>query len=344
MKAWQLELLGTAQLNGPTGETVVERKPAALLAYLALEGPTTRSKLAYLFWPESREEAARVNLRQLLRRVRLFREHPLVEGEDTLRLAGDLEVDAVRLEVRAFSGDHGGVLTATGHLLEHYDYDDCLPFAEWLAAAREHLASLKRRSLTAQLDHLEAQGVFAEARGYAERLLELDPVSEETYRRLMRLHHLNGDRPAALEAYHRLQEVLRTQFGLEPLPETVALAREVARGASTPFSPTSLKKPLPLSVLRPPVLVGREEAWSRMEEAWDRGQFIILAGEPGIGKTRLATDFAASKGQALYLEGRPGDVVVPLSTTARNVRCILALNPEFELAPWVRRALIPAPA
>lgn len=339
MSAWHLRLLGTAQLHGATGKVLVERKPAALLAYLAFEGPTSRSKLAYLFWPDSLEATARVNLRQLLRRVRLLREQPLTKGEDPLGLADDLQVDVVHLQLLAFSGDYAAPLTTGGELLEHYTYDDAPPFAEWLTAARDHLGSLRRRMLTARLDQLEARGAFLEARAHAEQLLQLDPLSEEAYRRLMRLHYLSGDRPAALESYHRLQKVLRTQFGVTPLPETVQLAREIAR-EQLPSLPAARSKPLPLSVLRPPVLVGREEAWSWMEEAWEAGQFIIISGEPGIGKTRLALDFAASKGRSLYLEGRPGDGVVPLSTTARNVRRILA-HLDVELEPWMLRALTP---
>jgi predicted ATPase len=44
-----------------------------------------------------------------------------------------------------------------------------------------------------------------------------------------------------------------------------------------------------------PVLVGRQEELSQLEDALlaanrSDGQFVLLAGEAGIGKTRLATE------------------------------------------------------
>ena len=47
-------------------------------------------------------------------------------------------------------------------------------------------------------------------------MLRHDPLREETYRLLMRLHALNGDRPAALRAYHVCVTVLRQELGVEP--------------------------------------------------------------------------------------------------------------------------------
>ncbi|WP_169737085.1 AAA family ATPase, partial [Deinococcus pimensis] len=94
-------------------------------------------------------------------------------------------------------------------------------------------------------------------------------------------------------------------------------------------------------MLRPPRLVGREREWAALEDAWARGQFIMVSGEPGVGKSRLVRDFAASKGDILFLEGRPGDVQVPYSTTTRNLRRILERRPDaLDLLPgWVREAL-----
>ncbi|MFP2905614.1 AAA family ATPase, partial [Pyxidicoccus sp. 3LFB2] len=76
-----------------------------------------------------------------------------------------------------------------------------------------------------------------------------------------------------------------------------------------------------------------------MEAAWEAGQTIILAGEPGVGKTRLAHDFAASRGTHFVLEARPGEQNVPYASHVRLVRQLLARMPEPKLEPWVRREL-----
>ena len=58
-----LHLLGTPTLESQR----LERKTAAVFAYLALEGQTHKYKLSGWLWPDSGETAARNNMRQLLR-------------------------------------------------------------------------------------------------------------------------------------------------------------------------------------------------------------------------------------------------------------------------------------
>jgi predicted ATPase len=76
-----------------------------------------------------------------------------------------------------------------------------------------------------------------------------------------------------------------------------------------------------------------------MEAAWEAGQVIFLAGEPGVGKTRLAMEFASSKGRFLRHEGRPGDRAIPYSHFARAVRQMLESGQEIPRDRWVRREL-----
>ena len=91
----------------------------------------------------------------------------------------------------------------------------------------------------------------------------------------------------------------------------MALARRIDQGERLPGPLPRGARELPLSMLRPPVLTGREAAWAQLEAAWAAGQTIYVTGAPGVGKTRLAQDFVASKGRALYLPGHPGAEQVP---------------------------------
>ncbi len=303
----------------------------ALLTYVALEGSATRSRVASLLWPDTLEGPAGNNLVHLIRRVNRLAGEDLLIADDRVRLSPRVAVD-----VAAFLGPGAseGDLEAPGLLLQGVDFDDRPDLADWLLAWRERLAQRQTEALTGHATRQEDAGDFTGALATTLRLLDLNPVSEDAYRRLIQLHYLAGDRPAALRAYRRCQEVLRREIGVDPLPETVQLAREVERGEIRP--PAALPRRVPVAVLRPPHLVGREDAWARMEEAWEAGQFIILAGEAGVGKSRLARDFAASKGEVLHLEGRPGDAVVPYATTARNLRRIFARTPDLVLGPWMR--------
>ncbi|MEO8526821.1 MAG: hypothetical protein ABI460_18985, partial [Caldimonas sp.] len=52
--AFRASLHGTAQLVTAGGERIaLERKQALVLAYLSVEGPTPRGKLARLLWPDA---------------------------------------------------------------------------------------------------------------------------------------------------------------------------------------------------------------------------------------------------------------------------------------------------
>jgi DNA-binding SARP family transcriptional activator len=72
-------------LQNAQGVQPLERKQAALLAFLALEGTQPRSKLAGLLWASSTESTARNNLAQTLKRIR--EQHgELIQGNGELRL------------------------------------------------------------------------------------------------------------------------------------------------------------------------------------------------------------------------------------------------------------------
>ncbi len=77
---------------------------------------------------------------------------------------------------------------------------------------------------------LEREGDLGAALEMAGRLLDADPVSEDAYRRMMRLQYRAGDRAAALRVYRRCEEMLAREFGAEPLSETRELAREIDEG------------------------------------------------------------------------------------------------------------------
>jgi DNA-binding SARP family transcriptional activator len=86
-------------------------------------------------------------------------------------------------------------------------------------------------------------------------------------------------------------------------------------------------------------LVGREHAWSALEAAWNKGQVIYISGEPGVGKTRLALEFARTHGRFVTLRGRPTDANVPYALIARAIRAIGIDRPNLEYPLWARREL-----
>lgn len=331
LNSWRLHVFGKPRLVTPGGAAVrCDGKALALLAYLAVEGATTRSRLARLLWPDTPEPAARNNLVTLLRRMHTAYGCELVRGQERLSL------HAVRADVEAF-GDAQGPSRPdglpVGALLDGVEFDALHDLSEWLVAARERFDGRRAAVVTAALGVAEADGALDDAVAYAEALLSLDPLDEEAWRALMRVRYRQGDRPAALRAYHRCKDTLSRLLGAEPSDVTVRLAREIDRGGG-PRGAAAAR--LPVAVLRPPRLLGREDAWAALEDAWASGKQMFITGDPGAGKTRLAQDFLRSKGEWLYLPSRPGDQVVPFAAAARNARARLAAAPDARLPDWVR--------
>ncbi|MCA9837513.1 MAG: AAA family ATPase [Trueperaceae bacterium] len=331
-----LKLLGTPKLLLADAALSLERKTAAVLAYLALEGATQKYKLAGMLWPQSGEHAARNNMRQLLRRLRLQAE--LITGDDLIELRPELEVDVRHLS--SLVSPSLALLKEGGDLLEGLDYDDAPDLAAWLEICREDLLRQRVYLAKAEAQRLEQGGNFRQALDYAQVWLKLEPLTEEAYVQLARLQYFLGDKQGALICLRRCLNLLTDELGAEPQDATLALLHMIERGES-PSKKVTTAPTIPASILRPPMLVGREAHWAEMERAWTEGKLIFLSGEAGSGKSRLAADFLASKGAFITEQARPGDIHVPYASHTRFLRGYLQRYPSYSLPGWVQQALSP---
>lgn len=214
-----LQLCGEPAFHHPDGrQTAIDGKDALLLAYLAIEGPTPRARLAAFVWPEVERERARNSLRQRLHRLRrLLGLELLREGEVTALhdgLATDLQPPAPDASV------------AIAPLLGSFEWKGAGEAGPWLAARRAQHEDTQLDWLSRRCSELEAQGQLVAALRETQRLIAARPSSEHAHRRLMRLHHLRGDRAAALAAYERCVQILDDEMGTAPSSETRALARQ----------------------------------------------------------------------------------------------------------------------
>lgn len=335
----RIELIGhTASLHTNTGSARLERKAAGLIAYLALEGPTIRGRLAGLLWPESEKAAARNNLAQTLHRLKTLNGGSVpVEGDDILCLSKVVECDVAALVAPCSAETASNPTGLDGVLLGDYDYSDCPDFSEWLETRRARLTALRHESAERLADEAERVGDWRTALRHAKQSYALDGTHEEACRRVMRLHYLLGDRGSALKAYEQCKRTLLEELGVSPSSETEALAALILK--SFQIGPARSRREMPLAVQRPPSLIGRDEAWAKMDEAWARRQAIFVSGPPGIGKTRLVQDFLATKDRADFFEGRPSDIGVPFATHSRTYRAMLHAFPGLAVPDWVRREL-----
>lgn len=317
----RLRLLATpALLLGDEVVVALERKDAALLALLALDGPLPRARAAALLWPDADPQNARNNLRQRLFRLRRAVGGDIIEEDTALRLAVGVEHD-LRSPSMLIARDPSA---AAGELLGAFSYEDCDELADWVRSARERFRSMRRDAIADIAAREEAGGHVARALIYGERLFAEDPLSEQAHRLVMRLHYRRGDRSAALTAYARCRQTLERELGAEPSAETCELAQLIERSGELPG--TSVRR-TPTVISRPPLLVGRDREWRALEAAWSAGRVALLSGDAGMGKTRLLGDFAQSRAVPVVSAG-PGDARVPYALLTRLLRAVLQTSVE----------------
>jgi DNA-binding SARP family transcriptional activator len=92
---------------------------------------------------------------------------------------------------------------------------------------RERLQSIYLAILDKLTGFCEAQQEYELGLTYGTRILRYDRAREQTYRQLMRLHVLAGDRSAALRQYDRCVAALQEELNVSPTPYTTALYEQI---------------------------------------------------------------------------------------------------------------------
>jgi DNA-binding SARP family transcriptional activator len=170
------------------------------------------------------------------------------------------------------------------------------------AAEADRLAELR---LAALEDRVEAElrlGRHRELVAELEGLVRDQPLRERLWAQLLLALYRSGRQADALLGYQRARSVLVEELGIDPGAElrrlqTAILAQDPgldlpATAAATP----SRELPEALEPVGPP-FVGRAAELGWLEAAWTggaegRGGVVFLAGALGMGKTRLAAEFA----------------------------------------------------
>lgn len=301
------------------------RKALALLIYLALEGDSQpRQHLAALLWPEASPTRSLASLRNNLNRLQTSL-HPIGEDgspvaylsitHDRLALNPDADIFIdLHTVARAYTlarADRSSrispdgsaslplLLSAAGcqrgDFLVGFSLGDAPGFDDWVAIQRETW----RRRLGLILDRLSeiqfASGEFARATETDAHWIELDALNEVAYRHKMRAHFAAGERGLALETYEACRSILATELSVEPEPDTEALAALIRSQQLHPRPSPRFDTPVAFLESR---FAGRTREYQALAKRYKHSvagqpQVVILRGEAGIGKTRLATEFLA---------------------------------------------------
>jgi LuxR family transcriptional regulator, maltose regulon positive regulatory protein len=119
----------------------------------------------------------------------------------------DLEVLARRL-----------LNTYSGHFLEGEE-------APWAIAARQRLSNKFLIAVSSISKRLELEGFWETATSLYHRAIEIEPLEEEFYRRLMISYRNQGRTAEAMNAYRRCRDLLSVTLGIEPAIPTKEIFR-----------------------------------------------------------------------------------------------------------------------
>ena len=302
------------------------RKAMALLAYLALsELPRPRDLLADLLWEEGDTQHARGALRRTLSAIRAGVAADLIEADRStvaLRRGPDVVVDVRSMRHAVADGDlERGAALHGGSFLEGLVIPGAPAFEDWQQTTAESLRS-EHGSLLRRLVALrEGSSDLAGALEAARQWLALDELHEPAHQTLIRLTAACGDRSGALTRYRDCVRILDQELGVPPLAETTALYEAVrntrVQVPSPPSAPPS-GSPRPDRRAGTP-LVGREAVLRALLEAHRdaarQGRVVVIEGEAGIGKTRLAEELLTlvGVGDTVTLTGRAFEEEAALS-------------------------------
>ena len=325
--------------------TFPDRKALALLAYFAAEGGMhERQRLSRLLWPESDAAHGRTALRITLHHLRHTleegaqpeHESHLLSARGTLGLHLDSGIDldlhtlqaawsmaqdqTVRQEGQGEIRrtliarlQHAAALSRNG-FLEDFTLRDTVDFDNWVAIQRGYWYQRIERVFDWLSQLQRAEGEIEQAIATVERWRFFDPLNEDLSLRLMQFYFATGNRVAALRTYETYQDVLMKELQAKPSPPMVAQAAFMRTAPAPRSKPTREQMrahpPSARSVLAIP-FVGRGADVSRLMSHYEKAscgqpQVVVIEGEAGIGKSRLAATFLAwARAQgAGMLEGR----------------------------------------
>jgi DNA-binding SARP family transcriptional activator len=278
---------------------LVRAKAVALLLYLAImREAQPRERVLDLLWPESLPEAGRKNMRNTLWTIReALGDEVLKQGQGTLRLAADVQVDVHGLEDGLLLLESSSVPpleTAAklrrGPLADGLVVHEAPEFEIWLQTERQRMEVLYLRLLERIIMLRRAAGAWQEVIVQAQRALAADPLREPLHLALIEAYVRSGQRAEAMQQYATLTSSLRREMEVAPLPETTAryeaLLADVALPAAEQPPPSIIREQESVP------FVGRETELAALNHERSRAmkgkaRVVLITGDLGMGKTRL---------------------------------------------------------
>lgn len=203
------------------------------MLFCLLQNPEGLSKeeIGELFWPEHSPVKLHDIFRSTLYRLRraLFREIIVLESDlYCFNWQSDHWFDVEVFERLLDQAEEASTVESKIALLQEAlilyqgDYLEDMD-AEWCLLDRERLRERFVNGAETLATLYQDSGKLEEAIKLYQQILARDPYRESAYRGLMLCYYRLGDRTSAVQQYQICTDILRTELGLSPSPETAKL-------------------------------------------------------------------------------------------------------------------------
>ena len=245
----QIFMLGkfglVANEQGIEVEKWKRRQAVTLLKFLAIHlgRPVHRERILDCLWPDVDEERGwgRLKVTMYYLRTQL---RAAGAGGDSIRTLGSaylLRRDAVWVDAEHFEKLAGEGRAQQGKdrcdealrcydealFLYRGDYLEQDVYADWCAEERERLGEIYLDMLARKAECHANRGEYAEAVQICRKGLVQDPCRESLHCSLIHYLILLGKTDSALAQYRQCRDVLRREFGVEPMSETQQMYQQI---------------------------------------------------------------------------------------------------------------------
>jgi DNA-binding SARP family transcriptional activator/tetratricopeptide (TPR) repeat protein len=305
------------------------RKFAMLLHLSAEHGrPVPRAALQELIFPDQSERNAQHSLRELVYQLRQSGVHIESDGS-AVSLTDAVRCDYSELIARE-RPDDVQLKAVEGGFLPGYAPAHSEAFAEWFDGYRARAIFDLTKALLKEVQRARSVADWGATERAARACLTLDPLNEEATLTLAEVLAIGGSKAKAVKLLDDYMAEVGTSSAELRVPAGV-LKRRIAERVPDSYRPASTL-----------TFVGREEEMLLARQCFERAragerQCLVIGGEPGIGKSRLAAELQNSillgGAETRRVTMQPHDARRPLSVFMELVPQLLQMRGAIGCSP-----------
>lgn len=284
MKQYQVKLLGKVKfMKNNEAMALPYKKMEGLLAYLLVEGNTSRTRLSELFWEAQDINNAKKNLRNTVYNIKK------IFGDDFIVTNGRSFIDINRNMISFCDYDSVNKIDYQSYLKNYAEFMetfliyDSYSFEKWQETIRKQLHEKYISISTKEINILIENNNYDDALELVIHQLNNNQYDEEPYRIAMKIYQRQRRYNEALALYQKLADILDKDFSIRPEVSTRELFEKILLIRSS----DQFSKDINVS------LIGTHQQLSTIKEMisdmikFKTSSGVLITGEAGVGKGNL---------------------------------------------------------